>query len=55
MLKKILDFIKKVESDVIHSDKEFEEMSERNKKAIQEGRERMKAKQEEFDRKHRNR
>lgn len=51
MLKRILAFIKKVELDIAQSEKEFKEMSERNKKFSEETRHRIKIKREEFDKK----
>ena len=51
MLKKFLSFIKKVKSDKNQLEKGYDEMREKNKTTMKETRERMKIKQEEFDRK----
>lgn len=54
LLEKIVGFIEKVGKDVVCSEKEFAEMSVGNKQTIKDAKERIKAKQEKFDKKRAN-
>lgn len=51
MEKKILNFIEEVERNIRQSEKDFKEMSQRNKMFGKEIRERMKIREEEFNKK----